>query len=88
MMSDELRRVRIVVECAALERRYRGNLIEGSNPSPSAMIQEDGWGTIRLNYHFESWCGFEKVARYFGNTWTKISTTCTETVSFESLTLR
>jgi hypothetical protein len=27
--------------------------------------------------------GFEKVARYFRNTWTEISTTCTEAVSFE-----
>ena len=35
-----LRRGRLVVYGAALERRFAGNCIEGSNPSPSATIRE------------------------------------------------
>ena len=33
-----LRRGRLVVYGAALERRFAGNCIEGSNPSPSAKL--------------------------------------------------
>jgi hypothetical protein len=42
----------------------------------------DGNHPIELSFREKG--GFEKVASYFG----KIATTCTETVSFESLPLR
>ena len=36
-MINVVRRGRLVVYGAALERRFAGNCIEGSNPSPSAI---------------------------------------------------
>ena len=64
-----------MVECAALEMRYTGNRIEGSNPSLSAIISRicscpsrtaQLWGVIGFACFAQLLWGTEAVSQFNG----------------------